>query len=446
MTSATQPTMSVSEDVKGRHWKPILEGDLRRKAMEAVWQIAESLPSILTPQDIDLEERPAMFHPSAVVCWKAETGLFYAYLAKALGHTASAKRSWDYLDEAITEASEHLNSAWMFGGFTQLGWMIANLEGIVFSPEDTESCDAVDEIINEDLNQSGWQSDYDLISGLVGYGIYALERLPQKAATEISRKVVTKLWESAVHSEQGITWHTNAALLPEWQVQLCPNGYYNLGLAHGVPGVIGLLGRNIAAGIEPERSWILLGGAVRWLLEQQLPTDWDSSFPSWAGPGIEPEISKVAWCYGDLGAATALLYAAQSVGQTEWENEAIKILRKASSRSFESAGVFDASLCHGAAGNAHIFNRIYQATGNQEFKEAAITWYERALGDWRSKDGNTGFSTAEIDEVSKEMRRIYKPGLLDGAAGIGLALLAASTNLMPEWDRAMLISLPPKAM
>jgi class I lanthipeptide synthase len=35
------------------------------------------------------------------------------------------------------------------------------------------------------------------------------------------------------------------------------------------------------------------------------------------------------------------------------------------------------------------------------------------------------------------------PGLLTGAAGVGLALLAAATPVEPSWDRMLLVALPP---
>lgn len=50
-----------------------------------------------------------------------------------------------------------------------------------------------------------------------------------------------------------MTWWTNPAwLIPETR-EKCPRGYYNLGLAHGVPGVIGLLGRACAPGVAVSR-------------------------------------------------------------------------------------------------------------------------------------------------------------------------------------------------
>ena len=35
-----------------------------------------------------------------------------------------------------------------------------------------------------------------------------------------------------------------------------------------------------------------------------------------------------------------------------------------------------------------------------------------------------------------------EPGFLKGAAGIGLALLAATTSVSPEWDRILLAPIP----
>ncbi len=40
----------------------------------------------------------------------------------------------------------------------------------------------------------------------------------------------------------------------------------------------------------------------------------------------------------------------------------------------------------------------------------------------------------------------YVPGLLDGACGVALVLLAALTSLAPDWDRHLLVSLPPKCL
>lgn len=440
-------TASLAKQGLAGKWQPLLVGDQRQRALEAIERIAEALPAAMGPKAIWNTDHPSALQLSLLTSWKAEVALFYAYSAKALGNDQYAEQALRYLNEAIDEAPEHLDSLWLFGGFTGIGWIIANLSETLFDQDETENCGSVDELLTEHLAQPERQSNYDLVVGLVGQGVYALDRLRNAAgvASDLLTRIVNKLWETAEHDGPFITWHTSPVLLPEWQRQICPNGYYNLGLAHGVPGIIALLGRIVSAGIEPERSRHLLEGAVRWLLAQKGTAESESYFSTWAGRGIEREASKVAWCYGDLGIGMALLYAAKCVGQANWEQEATEILLKAATRSGESAGVFDVSLCHGAAGNAHIFNRAFQATGEARFRTAALAWYEQALAFQRPGQGIGGFSIGDTDEAGTEVFWTNKPGLLDGVAGVGLSLLAACTDWEPNWDRSLLISIPPKS-
>ena len=54
-----------------------------------------------------------------------------------------------------------------------------------------------------------------------------------------------------------------------------------------------------------------------------------------------------------------------------WQTEAVAIAERAAARAIEDSGVVDASVCHGSAGLAHIFNRLYQATGSPVLHAAA---------------------------------------------------------------------------
>jgi hypothetical protein len=105
----------------------------------------------------------------------------------------------------------------------------------------------------------------------------------------------------------------------------------------------------------------------------------------------------------------------------------------------DAAGVVDAGLCHGAAGDAHLFNRLYQATGDPAFAEAARHWYERALDLRRPDEGFAGFPSWGPDR-DRKMTWIADAGFLTGAAGVGLAMLAATTPIEPQWDRLLLVS------
>src|SRR5262249_52458102 len=153
-------------------------------------------------------------------------------------------------------------------------------------------------------------------------------------------------------------WWTNPAWLPLESRKKFPRGYYNLGVAHGVPGVIALLGLVCAAGIARAEARRLLDCAVTWLLTQQGP----GGFPHWIEPQVAASPARLAWCYGDPGVASALLCAARHVTEPDWERAAVVIAHQAARRPVAQSGVRDAGLCHGAAGLGHLFNRLFQAT------------------------------------------------------------------------------------
>lgn len=99
--------------------------------------------------------------------------------------------------------------------------------------------------------------------------------------------------------------------------------------------------------------------------------------------------------------------------------------------------VYDAGLCHGAAGVAHIFNRFYQDTHNEVFKEAALYWFNQTLEMDTFQDGLAGYK-ASISTSGTEYENCT--GLLEGIAGIGLALIGAVADFEPNWDECLLIS------
>jgi hypothetical protein len=132
------------------------------------------------------------------------------------------------------------------------------------------------------------------------------------------------------------------------------------------------------------------------------------------------------------------------VDEPAWEREALAIARRAAARPAEQSGVADAGLCHGAAGLGHLFNRMFQATGDACLAEAARFWFEQTLQMRRPGRGVGGYEARHLDGDRKVTWKA-DPGLLMGAAGIALALLAATTSVEPEWDRVLLVAIPPLA-
>jgi hypothetical protein len=354
-----------------------------------------------------------------------------------------------HLERALEHVATTPMSAALYGGLAGVGWTLAHVGNDLLAA-DQEASAVIDEVLHEHVGYTPWPGEYDLIGGLVGIGVYALERLPDPLARETLARIVERLDELAVTLSAGITWFTPPALLPAHQRILCPTGYYNLGVAHGVPGVMALLGRVLVAGVAVDKARRLLNGAVTWLLTQEIETEQEVGFPSWVAPTAEMgsldenptqpgKVARSAWCYGDPGIAVALLTAARGANNRAWGATARAMAQRAARRASDRAGVKDACVCHGAAGLGHLFNRLHRATGDPYLGEIARSWVERTLAMRRPNQGIAGFCNWRPGDLW-----IDDPGFLNGAAGIGLALLAAATPVEPAWDRLLLMDIPPR--
>jgi hypothetical protein len=429
-----QESTHVTEQHKLHRWRPLLKGAARAQALAVVDEISA-----------ELRQCGARGTDPSLAGGIAGLAVFYSYLAESRRERGDEKIALRLLDQASEAVAATRMSPDLFGGFTGIAWAMAHLERRL---QEIDSVEAIDEALQRHLGQAPWRREYDVVSGLVGFAVYALERFPRKSAIACLELIVEHLASIAQRSAAGVTWFTPPELLPPHQLEQCPNGHYNLGLAHGVPGVIALLAPVCAISDNRLRSLRkkarpLLDRAVAWLLAQQ-PPNREANFPPYVGRGVLPRRGRVAWCYGDLGIAVALLLAARSVRNRVWERAALEIARRAASRRTDEAGIVDCGLCHGAAGVGHLFNRLFQATGEESFADAACFWFERVLEMREPGRGVRGFFAVRIDPKTGSRRAVAEVGMLEGAAGVGLALLAASTSIEPQWDRLLLVSIPPR--
>lgn len=422
-------------------WRPLLDGPAAESARVALDAVAATLADSLPP-DQDPAAIPSARHV-ALESGRPGLALFYAVLARSTGDQAAGQEATRLLTSALDAAPRVELGPSLWGGIAGLDWVAAHLWGLGLLAGDRAEAFGRwtgQEIVAELTRPpgAGPLDHYDLIGGLVGVGVAALERLPDPAAVVLLERVVLLLAERAERRPDGVTWWT--APQHTGQAERMPSGWYNLGLAHGVPGIIAFLGLVCAANVATATARPLLDGAIGWLLAQRHPFENGARFPRCLGEGIEPRPGRLSWCYGDPGTAAALLVAARAVGEPAWEREAIALALAAAERAPGSAGVHDASLCHGAIGVGHIFNRLWQATGEPRLAEAARFWLARGLAMRRPAGRLGGFHAVILGEDGQPARRVAFRGVLLGAAGLGLALLAATTDAEPVWDRILLLS------
>jgi hypothetical protein len=247
--------------------------------------------------------------------------------------------------------------------------------------------------------------------------------------------VLDRLEAYARKDGDGLAWWTSARHLPSWQRARHPEGYFNLGVAHGVSGVVGFLASCAHAGIADPRIEVLLQGGLRFIARQR--RSGAGRLPSWVG---EQVAARNAWCYGDLGAAAALLQAARAFPTAFNESLAGDLLEAAVFRPDADARAVDACLCHGSAGLAHLFNRVYQATGVPAAHAAALRWYDKTIELYRPR----GYVFPTSADAAGRFDWVCKSSLLDGSAGVLIALVAACSAEAPTWDRMLLCDLSPR--
>ncbi len=371
-------------------WTPLLEGRERQDALDLVDRIARDLAA-QEPESGGLLDGGS-----------AGQATFFGYLGRAVADPGHADRSFAHLERAAAGADQ-LPLA-LHDGVVGVGWAIRHLQ-----PAEQEE-DDLDAAILAFLGRTPLPyQPADLLYGDLGVAVYALERgAAGRAALE---RIAERLASTAHRDERGVYWQVL-------------DGYVNGGVAHGVPGVIGALA-------DVPAAEALVAGAVSWLCANRLP---DGSFPGAVRSGPEPPVRQ-GWCYGDPGVAIALHRAGRA--SADWRAIALERARHVAALDLAGARLEDASLCHGAAGVALILARLHQETGDPELGAAARAWFVRVVELAREGQGIGGYLFARDDAES-----VADPSILTGAAGVGLALLAAATPIAPDWDRLMLLSAP----
>ena len=415
-------------------WEPVLQEDLRERAREAARDMGRAVA-----ESFERDPAPSSAGDASLSRGWTGTAVTMHYLHAELPGEGFAAVGEAALDRAIEAVAEQRMSPSLMQGFPGVAWTI-ELLGQNTGPEDANA--AIDDALLAMLERPRWNGLYDLVSGLVGIGVYALQRLPAPSAEKCLELVVERLVQWSEPAEPGVSWYTPPELIPPTARERVPEGYYNIGLAHGVPGAVGVLAHAHRAGVARETIAPVLEGAVDWLLAQALPAGGRATWPYFVGPAVDPRPARLAWCYGDPGVIVSLLAAADALGRSDWEKAALTALDRAVERPPGASDVQGASLCHGAMGLAHLWNRMWQRTRLDSLRDSIAFWTEAALDLRRHPDGLAGYSVWLPTSDDEEGGDVQGPGLLAGVAGIALALVAAATDREPEWDRYMLLSEP----
>ncbi|GGM76763.1 hypothetical protein GCM10012275_54310 [Longimycelium tulufanense] len=269
-------------------------------------------------------------------------------------------------------------------------------------------------------------AEFDLIRGLAGLAADHLRRHPDH---EITRDVLAYL----VRLTEPVT--VDGQTLPGWWVDVAPNGevspefpggHGNLGMSHGIAAPLAVLSLAMRWGVVVDGHSEAIVRICAWLDFWQQD---DPHGPWWPGFVTAEHARKGTipltvprrpdWCYRTPGIARAQQLAGIALHDDERQRRAEGALLACLRDPDQLALVGDIGLCHGTAGLLQVTWRMATDAATPDLADELPGLVERLIGQ---------LDTAHAD-----------PELLDGLAGVALALHTAGTGTAPRsgWDACL---------
>ncbi|GHE73892.1 lanthionine synthetase C family protein [Streptomyces cellulosae] len=295
-----------------------------------------------------------------------------------------------------------------------------------------------------DAGQLPQLREFDTLRGLTGYGAYILHRDPASPTLRAVLEYLVRLVQPIVQDEQELPgWWTPTG--PSGRLDnRFPGGHANHGVAHGIGGVLALLALAAHEGTTVPGQYEALRAILSWLDSWRHDSGTSASpvWPYWVtlSDVREPGALRVgpqrpSWCYGTAGLARAQQLAALVLQDVERQIAVEEALIGSLTDPSQLAATRDPALCHGFAGLAHVAARVAEdAHPSTVGRLRAVI--PALLAAVHPPDADPVMA---VDHLLADPD--CGPGLLEGAAGIALALLAPVTGAPPatHWDSCLLL-------
>lgn len=321
--------------------------------------------------------------------------------------------------DAIRNSVELLDSfplsSGLYAGVTGVGFAVC----VMGADDELRILDDLDCVLGEGL-LSGRNLKFDIVNGVAGVIIYAIERKWRGGASDVLVDGLNAALRTILLGDEG-------EYLPRIE---------DLGMAHGLAGVLAACATGIECG--------LLDAALLGPVGQAYDDLWcsvgqyDSTFcvPS---KKTSVERSRIAWCYGSLGASVSFLQSSTLVPRNR--NRALELVRWTLNQlRANQHGIVDASVCHGWSGGALILDYLsrHPALGSRELSNQLFSETKRMLGETdrmgNQSDGRFPFARGEM--------LVESPGLLEGALGVACAVQAVAERQTPAWATMLGLTRP----
>jgi lantibiotic modifying enzyme len=263
----------------------------------------------------------------------------------------------------------------------------------------------------------GWNASNDIVSGTAGIGLtmlWASRALLDARATDAAARAGQQLLGAGQQQTTGIKWELQPGVTRRY-----PN------FSHGTAGVSFFLASLAAQTGDPTLRDAAVGGAL-YLQSIAETTASGGHRVMHSEPGGE-QLFYMSWCHGPAGTARLFHQLAVLTRQPAWSDYVDALAR----------GIVDSGVPDVHPDTSGFWNNISQCCGNCGISEFFIAQHRRTRNPadlafaTRVVDNTLSRATSDGDGlkwVQAENRvqpdvQIAQTGLMQGAAGVGLALL-----------------------
>ncbi|EIF2122596.1 lanthionine synthetase C family protein [Listeria monocytogenes] len=286
----------------------------------------------------------------------------------------------------------------------------------------------------------------DVISGLSGAGRYLLQ-VDNQASSQVQKKIEKCLIlmgnSIEINNRNVVGWYVpNEFLFTDNDKEQFPNGVFNLGMAHGVAGLISYLSLSLIKNSDDGEKKETIEFMCDWLINKSEYRDYGLCWPSMIA--FEEEINSVtltskdtrdAWCYGSAGIGRAIFLAGKATAREDYFDKSKEAFQAIYDRTWDEWRLEGPSFCHGYSGLLQIINRMYSDTNDEVYFSFKENLLELILEKY-SEIHPFGF----VDEEGTN--KVTKIGIIDGVPGILLTLLSTIESQYPviTWDYPFLLA------
>lgn len=369
--------------------------------------------------------------------------LFYLELAHATGNRRwleNARAGAEYLVATLPASPGALDDggAGLYTGVAGVAYVLEMVRRATGDTRFAEGRAQAVTLLRQSLAPVGagaaWNSSTDIISGSAGI-VLTLGWLDRNGGAWPgwrldAQRVGNRLVELGVAEHGGLKWAISEAI---------PRRYPNF--SHGTAGVSYALATLSRECGEPRFLEAALAGE-RYLqaIATRTPNDGLKVFHS--EPGGE-QLYYLSWCHGPAGTARLYHRLADVTGDTRWRTMLPRLARGTIDSGVpeqhpDRSGYWNnISQCCGNCGVAEFFIALHALSGDAHHLAFARRVMENAVS--RATADGDGLKWVQAEHRVRPELLVAQTGLMQGAAGVGLALLHLNGAIA---GRKPLISLP----